>query len=1000
MRIKKRLQINFALSLLMVFAIFLLLSISLYRLNKANNLEKIADEIKSGAFERLAFRTDYIRNNADRAKEQWYAKQAQVGRFLESAMENFRSAEERKSVAGLIEVHGAIGRIFSAIVANRERSSLNPDSAALSREAEERLLNQLDMRVYEVAILSRQLLKLSTEKRDSALRLAAGGVLLALLILVASATLNSWAMSRTITSRMLRLRDSATVIGEGNLDHRIDVTGDDEFAEISEAFNTMTAKLRGSYGEMEKEIEERKQVEEELRIALGRLQTFFDNRIGGIGIAIANAKGDIIQANDYYLTILGFTRKELQSGRVDWRQMTPPEWLPADERALAQLRERGVCDTYEKEYVRRDGSRVPVLITDAMMPGDSGDILAFVLDITKRKQAEEAIKKSQKTFAELIERSPFGTYIVDSQFRIAMMNASSQEGAFRNVRPIIGRDFAEAMRTLWPEPVAVEIIGHFRHTLDTGEPYYSPQFINPRHDVEIVESYEWELHRITLPDGQYGVICYYFDSTKLREAEEALRESEAKYRNLFENMTEEVHLWKLVRDENGQIQTWRLVDANPPTLKTWGRGTIEEIRGKTTEEIFGPGATEHYRPVVEKIMTEDVPYSFEDYFPNLDRHFRFTSVPLGEYFITTGADITSIKKAELALRRSEARWTAAIENFGEGAIIATEDEQVIYWNPAARAMHGFKSENEGIEPLEDTPKTFELWTPDAKHLLELEEWPMRRIKRGETVRNMELRLRRPDQGWEKIVAYSGAKVETAGGDRLIFLSVYDLTEQRKAEEALKASLREKEVLLKEIHHRVKNNLQIISSLVALQAEELNDAGMRAILDEVAHRVRSMALVHEKLYQSADLAQVEFAEYAKSLLSYLWRAHEAVASGIRLSLDLEPVSLPVNAAVPSGLILNELVINALKHAFRGRAGGEVTVSLRGSQGEVRMSVRDDGAGLPEGFDWRQANSLGLRLVQMIAGQLHAEVRVNSGDGTEFQLTFRQTTPEPFLTKEGS
>ena len=92
---------------------------------------------------------------------------------------------------------------------------------------------------------------------------------------------------------------------------------------------------------------------------------------------------------------------------------------------------------------------------------------------------------------------------------------------------MIGRDFAEAMRILWPEPVAAEIIGHFRHTLETGEPYYSPRFINPRHDVEIVEAYEWELHRMTLPDGQYGVICYYFDSTKLREAEAALRESEA-----------------------------------------------------------------------------------------------------------------------------------------------------------------------------------------------------------------------------------------------------------------------------------------------------------------------------------------------------------------------------------------------------------------------------------------------------------------------------------------
>ena len=165
------------------------------------------------------------------------------------------------------------------------------------------------------------------------------------------------------------------------------------------------------------------------------------------------------------------------------------------------------------------------------------------------RASEERLSRSQKTFAELVERSPFGTYVVDSQFRIAMMNAASQEGAFRNVRPVIGRDFAEAMRILWPEPVAAEIIGHFRHTLDTGEPYYSPRFVNPRHDVEIVEAYEWELHRMTLPDGQYGVICYYYDSTKLRQAEAAVRASRAKLATAFASMTEAI----FIADADGRL---------------------------------------------------------------------------------------------------------------------------------------------------------------------------------------------------------------------------------------------------------------------------------------------------------------------------------------------------------------------------------------------------------------------------------------------------------------
>jgi len=236
------------------------------------------------------------------------------------------------------------------------------------------------------------------------------------------------------------------------------------------------------------------------------------------------------------------------------------------------------------------------------------------------------------------------------------------------------------------------------------------------------------------------------------------------------------------------------------------------------------------------------------------------------------------------------------------------------------------------------------------------------------------------------------------GEEYINLYGMDLSERKQAEQALRASeerlrasLGEKEVLLQEIHHRVKNNMQVISSLVALQADELPDDAVRAVLLDVTHRVRSMAMVHEKLYQSADLARIELAEYIRSLLDYLWRAYGTAASGVRLTVDLEPVHLSVNAAVPCGLILNELVGNALKHAFRNRDGGEVAVQLHGDTPDrICLHVRDNGTGLPTGFDWRQARSLGLRLVQMLARQLHAAVEVSSREGTAFTITFGSST----------
>ncbi len=149
----------------------------------------------------------------------------------------------------------------------------------------------------------------------------------------------------------------------------------------------------------------------------------------------------------------------------------------------------------------------------------------------------------------------------------------------------------------------------------------------------------------------------------------------------------------------------------------------------------------------------------------------------------------------------------------------------------------------------------------------------------------------------------------------------------------------------------------------------------------------MAIVHEKLYQSESLASVEFADYTRSLLNYLSRAHGSAETNVSLKLDLQPVSLSVENAVPCGLILNELVTNAFKHAFRGRAEGEITTTLRtGPDGRVDLRVSDNGVGLPAGMDWRKSRSLGLRLIHLLAGQLNATVEMRTGGGTDFLITF--------------
>lgn len=217
---------------------------------------------------------------------------------------------------------------------------------------------------------------------------------------------------------------------------------------------------------------------------------------------------------------------------------------------------------------------------------------------------------------------------------------------------------------------------------------------------------------------------------------------------------------------------------------------------------------------------------------------------------------------------------------------------------------------------------------------------------------------------------------------------FDITDRKRAEEKILDSLREKEALLKEIHHRVKNNLAVISSLFYLQSSYTRDEQTMTLLKESQDRVRSMAMVHELLYRSENLASVDFSHYAASLSTELLRTYGIPPGRIRLSTDLQPVSMEIDQAVPCGLILNELVTNALKHAHPGQGGGTIRVSLRLREDRICLiEVGDDGAGLPNDFDAAGSRSFGLRLIRTLARQLDGEIEFAAlRPGTLARLTF--------------
>ena len=223
---------------------------------------------------------------------------------------------------------------------------------------------------------------------------------------------------------------------------------------------------------------------------------------------------------------------------------------------------------------------------------------------------------------------------------------------------------------------------------------------------------------------------------------------------------------------------------------------------------------------------------------------------------------------------------------------------------------------------------------------------------------------------------------------IVLSSIIDITERRNASDTLKQALNEKEVLLKEVYHRVKNNLQVVSSLINLQAGNVKNEAIRDLLRQSADRIKAMALLHEKLYQSKDLAKIDFKGYIRSLVDHLLFGYGPHSSKIVLNLEVDEVYLNVDTAIPCGLIINELLSNALKHAFPGDRRGNIDIRFTHSSGELVLTIADDGIGLPETLDINRSASLGLQLVNTLTNQLMGQMTVDRSHGAAFTLRFAE------------
>ncbi len=604
-----------------------------------------------------------------------------------------------------------------------------------------------------------------------------------------------------------------------------------------------------------------------------------------------------------------------------------------------------------------------------------------IIESPERKQVEEQLRASEQKFKDLTETTTDWIWEVDKDGVYTYVSPKVEELLGYEVSEVLGKTLFDLMA----EEEAERVRKIFKGKVANREPFFESQNVNRHKDGYVVIL---ETSGIPIFDGDGQLKGYRGidrDITDRKEAEEALRESEEKCRSLVMN-TPDV--------------TWTTdCEGNAVFISP----NVEEVYGFTPQQIYKGGR----HPWFERIHPHDIEKVENGYGglfekeKKFDLEYRFRRkdgnwIWLHDRAVTTYekdgvlyadgvfSDITDRKEMEEKLRESEERYRIVTEN-SPNAIYIFQDGKLKFVNNAFSRLSGYTRE----ESLRTDYLNF--IHPDHRDMMKR---ATEQVLRGDTSGV-------PERPQFKIVRKNGevrwvelnAAIIDRNGASAIVGNVTDITESKHIHEQIKISLNEKEALLREIHHRVKNNLQVICSLLHLQTKHLKDKHVLNIFKECRNRIKSIALIHEALYQSRSTARISFGEYLQKLTTELFRSYGVSSDVIQLKMEVGSVSPSIDTALAFGMIINELVSNSLKHAFPENTKGRIRVSVHWSgDSAFTLTVGDNGVGLPEALDFRNTASLGMQLVCTLTNQLGGTIKLNRTRGTTFEITSRKTERE--------
>ena len=606
--------------------------------------------------------------------------------------------------------------------------------------------------------------------------------------------------------------------------------------------------------------------------------------------------------------------------------------------------------------------------------------IAFALhdmDLTEgRKQAEEALRR-ERDFAEgLIETARVIVLVLDNDGRIVRFNPYMEEVSGYRLEEVRGKDW---FTTFLPERDQSRISALFREAAGGVQTQGN---VNP---IVTKDGREREIEwcDTTLKDASgdiIGVLAIGQDITDRKRAEEALRESYNELQAIYDGMFDGL----LVTD----AETKEFLRANSAVCQMSGYSE-NELLTMSVMAFHPPDALphvlEHFEAHVDgrELVAEGLPFRRKDgtvFYADVATPGVLIEYHERPCLITFIRDITERKSAQAALRESEEFSSSLMNHSPYSIIVVNPDTSVRYVNPALVKLTGFSSaELIGKQP------PYPWWTEET--LEKTSEDLRTAMSSGANKLDEVFQRKDGERFWVEITP---TPVRRNGELKYYLANWVDITERRRAEEQLQASLKEKEILLREIHHRVKNNMQVMISLLRLQARTIKSEAALEAFEEAQNRIKAMALVHETLYQSEGLATFDLQRYIERVGKGLLLAYGRSKKSVDLIIDVRGVAIGIDDVIPLALIINELVSNSFKYGFPEKRAGRITIAAHPvDKADVELVVSDDGVGLPPEIDPHNTQTVGLGLVIGLAeNQLGGSVEVARAGGTQFTIRFKQ------------